>query len=234
MTLFFAICFVAHALHALVTHTKPDASTAARRPGWMPIAIQTPLFLAACVIAFRMGAFGRELVFPPAIVAGLIVGHAVFGLSLWAVHRVYADAWALFADLPSLFAFLKECPNLLLKTFMLSVTEELIYRVAAQGLLVEALGRPAIAIAAVAIAFALTHRHFYRNGLRESGEFLLFSLLLGVLYHYSGSLILVTLVHAVRNIEIAHVDYVSKLYELEEDEAAAWRAFEEMYGYQGP
>ena len=234
MKLIFIVCFSAHILHALLTHARSEELPRTRGALWIGTAIQMPLFLFACAVAYPEGVFSRDLVFPPAVFAGLVLGHIVFGFSLLAVHRVPGDAWALFLDLPALAGFLKECPNLITKIFVLSFTEELIYRVAAQTLLIHATGSALPGIVLLAVVFALTHRHFYRNGRGEAIEFLAFSLLLGALYHVSGSLILVTLIHAMRNLEIAHVDLVARQHEHGGDDAEAWRDFEEKYGFQGP
>jgi hypothetical protein len=47
-----------------------------------------------------------------------------------------------------------------------------------------------------------------------------FAELLGVLYWLTGSLIFVIAVHAIRNIEIAYLEFLGKLEELGDEEAA--------------
>ena len=88
--------------------------------------------------------------------------------------------------------------------------EEIIYRVAVQGALITLLGRPVAAIVIVAIVFSVVHRHFFYNHVVDSVEFLAFSLLLGGLYYWTGSLMLVVMIHTVRNFEIVYFDQAER------------------------
>jgi membrane protease YdiL (CAAX protease family) len=99
-----------------------------------------------------------------------------------------------------------------------SLIEELIYRVAAQGVLLAMTGSPWIAIGVTALLFSMVHRHFFYNHVVDSLEFLAFSLLLGVLYHVTGSFMLVVMIHMVRNIEIVYFDHATR-----PDTASGWR-----------
>ena len=107
----------------------------------------------------------------------------------------------------------------------ISLTEELIYRGAAQPLLAGLPGGHWTAVPAAALLFSLVHDHFYRNSRRESAEFLLFALTLGLLYHVTGSLAVVIVVHTVRNMESACLEYRA-LLESTGDEDEANRALE--------
>jgi membrane protease YdiL (CAAX protease family) len=101
-----------------------------------------------------------------------------------------------------------------------SVGEEMIYRVTAQTLAIAVTKSPAAGILAVALVFSVVHRHFFRNETGQSLEFAVFAILLGVLYYWTGSLILVVVVHAVRNTEIAYLEHVLQLEETEDGESA--------------
>ncbi len=186
---------------------------------------QTPLAVLACVYAAREGLLSRALVFPPAWLLGLALGHALFALSVILTHGVVRDAWAHFLDLGGIARFTAGHPAVLARFVGISLTEEIIYRGAAQSLLAGLPGGPWTAVPAVAVLFALVHDHFYRNSRRESAEFLLFALTLGLLYHVTGSLAVVIVVHTVRNMESACLEYRA-LLESTGDEDEANRALE--------
>lgn len=184
---------------------------------------QTPLAVMACVYAAREGLLTRALVFPPAWLLGLAVGHALFALSVVFTHGVPRDAWAHFLDLSGMARFTAGHPGVLARFLGISLTEELIYRGAAQPLLAGLPGGHWTAVPAAALLFSLVHDHFYRNSRRESAEFLLFALTLGLLYHVTGSLAVVIVVHTVRNLESACLEY-RELLERTGDEESARRA----------
>jgi hypothetical protein len=190
--------------------------------------LQTPLFVIACILAFRGGAIDRSLVSPLYLGAGLLFGHVTFGASVYATHNVWRDVMEHFLDWRGLGHFVIETPEMMLRFVGVSITEELIYRVAAQSLLIAACGRAWLAIVVVAAAFSVVHRHFFRNSIEQSAEFAVFSVLLGALYYWTGSLILVIVVHTVRNLESLYLEYLLRVDELG-DEAKALQAIEEQY-----
>jgi membrane protease YdiL (CAAX protease family) len=106
-----------------------------------------------------------------------------------------------------------------------SVTEEVIYRAVAQPLLAQLTGQPWVAVGAVAVVFALAHRHFLRGPLLEGVEFLAYAVLLGALYYATGSLMLVIVVHTVRNFELYYQQFLIHAENLG-SEAAAYAAQE--------
>jgi membrane protease YdiL (CAAX protease family) len=83
-------------------------------------------------------------------------------------------------------------------------------------------------ILAVAAAFVVVHKHFFENTWHISLEFVIFALLLGGLYFWTGSFILVMVIHALRDIEIAYLEYLIKVEELGDAEQAA-KAIEQAY-----
>jgi membrane protease YdiL (CAAX protease family) len=197
-------------------------------PTRISMLLQTPLFLLAIMLAWEYGAFGRQLVSPLMIGAGLVAGHLVFGMSLLITDRNLRDAANHFWNFHALWAFLTESPNLLFRFFGVSLAEEVIYRAAAQGVLIEFSGNPWLSIFAVAAVFSVVHWHFFRNPMAQSAEFLGFAVLLGAFYYWTGSLILVIVVHTMRNLEIVYLEYLVKLEELG-DEQAALEAVETDY-----
>ena len=221
----FLLALLAHTIYALAT-----SRTERRKRTWkmtaVAVALQTPAFLLACWFAIEQGAFSRSLVSPLYITLGLLTGHAVFALSLVAIDLSPRNAVWHFADVQGVWSFAVNCPLVLRHVFGVSVAEELIWRVGAQTILAAKLGEslgnfgtPA-GIAVVAIAFSIVHKHFFRNAVRESVEFLGFAVLLGVLYYWTQSVILVVVIHALRNLEIAYLEYQIKAAELGDPERA--------------
>jgi len=222
----------AYAVYAIFLGQRGDATEAPRqRP--MDYFLQTPLFVLACWCAAMDGAFSRDLVSPVSIGAGLALGHVVFFLSLAAVHRGVGDAFGHFLDLPALGRFLAESPQLIFRFLAVSVIEEVIYRAAAQPVLLALTGSAWVAVPLVAAVFCVTHGHFFRNAFWDSVEFAAFSLLLGMLYHWTHSLSLVIVVHTMRNLEIVFIEFLGKVEELG-DEAKALVAIEAVYQPRPP
>jgi len=174
--------------------------------------LQTLLFATACWMAISYGAVGRGLLSPLAIGGGLILGHLIFGASVLVTHRSARLAAAHLIDLDPLWNYMADNPRVLMQFASVSIAEETIYRAALQPLLAGLLG-PAPAILIVALVFSFVHEHFFRNTPRQSGEFLAFALLLGLLYYWIGSLILVIVIHAARNVEIAFMEHLARVEE---------------------
>ena len=244
-----AVIFVAamtvHVVHAVISNRHADQEADKRPPGttliapvapflvvlWsgaerrarrVPVAavLQSFLFVLACLFAARQGAFSRGLVSPVSIAIGLVAGHLIFGLSLLITHRSFRDAATHFVDFGSLWEFVVEHPRVLIHFVTVAAAEEVIYRAGAQPLIIQWTNSALGGVLLVAVAFALVHEHFFKNVAPQSGEFVIFSLLLGVLYYWTGSLILVVVVHAVRNIEIAFLEYLLRVEELGGEEQA--------------
>ena len=176
--------------------------------------IQMPLFIIACGIAYKDGVLGRELLNPVYIAAGLVAGHVIFVISLLTIHRCVSDAREVLLGFGAIWEFAVESPLILSRYIGVAVTEEVIYRVGAQGTLIAYLGNPWLAIGVTAVVFSVVHAHFFRNSFTQSLEFVLFAVLLGVLYWLTNSLIFVIAIHAIRNVEIAYLEFLGKLEEL--------------------
>ena len=174
---------------------------------------QSVLFALACYFGYRQGVFSRHLISPLHIGAGIAAGHLIFGISLVVTHRSVSDTWEHFVDFGGLWRFAIDSPTVLLQFISVGIAEELIYRVGAQPLLMELTGSAVWGILMVAVGFACVHEHFFKNERLQSGEFLAFAILLGVVYYWTASLILVIVIHAVRNIEIAFIEHLIRVEE---------------------
>ncbi|GMW02694.1 MAG: hypothetical protein AMXMBFR84_38300 [Candidatus Hydrogenedentota bacterium] len=197
--------------------------------------IQAPIFWLAVYFALCLDVFSRQLVSPLYIGLGLLAGHMVFGLSLLITHNSIKDAWSHFFDFGDLWNFTVDSPIVLLRFLGVAVAEELIWRVSAQKFSVVFLEQFMSANAAaftgivvVAALFVVVHKHFFENSFMVSLEFVGFSLLLGVLYHVTNSFVLVMVIHAMRDIEIAYLEYLMKVDELGDPELAA-REMDKVY-----
>jgi len=221
----------AHLVHALFVVTG-------RTPGrikYVAMFTQTPIFVIACIYGVRQGVFSRELLSPLYIAGGLVGGHIIFAFSLLLIHRSWEHAADYFKEYGELWSFVTASPVVLSRFLVVAVSEEIMYRVGLQyvllGLLVPIAGNiwgSVASISITAVLFAIVHDHFFRNSLAISAEFLVFSFLLGLLYYFTQSLMLVIVVHAVRDIEVAYLEYLLKMDELGDSEKAL-DAIEQQY-----
>ena len=229
----FLILVAVYLAQTVVTHYRNRKLEEPPRPSLFRALMQSPLVVLSFVLAWRYGALDRSFFSLPMILLGLGAGHAIFALSVLATHRNASDAFAVFADLPGAGRFFTENPNVSLRIFNLSLTEELIYRVALQHLSIALLGFwPGLLV--TALLFGLSHEHLFRNHTWETAEFLVFSVLLGALYYATGSLVLVVMIHAVRNFEIAIIEFNGRVHALDGDEAAAQHELDRAYRQPSP
>ena len=168
---------------------------------------QGTLFLMACWWGQQQGVFSRDLISPVYLGLGLLGGHLVFGMSLIFTQGSWRDAADHFVGFGDLWDYLVENPHVLLRYVGVSMSEELIYRVAGQFLVIACFGNATYGILTVAVLFAIVHDHFFKNEIFQSVEFVAFAILLGALYYWTGSLALVVVIHAVRNIEISLLEH---------------------------
>ncbi len=217
-----------HTAYSLVTNWRYAGVALPRTPRRLHLILQAPLLWIAVYVAIVAGTFSRDLFSPWYIGLGLVAGHLIFGFSLLATHQSVSDAWTHFFDFGSVWNFTVNSPIVLTRFLGVAVAEELIWRVATQAMMVRILtGFTTAPVAAVggilitAVAFVLVHKHFFENTWYVSVEFCVFAVLLGVLYYWTQSYILVVVIHAMRDIEIAYLEYLIKLDELGDEEAAA-------------
>jgi membrane protease YdiL (CAAX protease family) len=231
----FIVFLVAHVAFSLATNPMQQDGQPRGRTRMIHVMMQGPLFWLATFIGWEQGVFSRQLVSPVYIATGLLAGHLIFGLSLLATHLSWRDAWSHFFDFGPIWNFTMDSPVVLTRFLGVAVAEELIWRVAAQTILVDLLSSwmpesvaVVAGILAVAAAFVVVHKHFFENTWHISLEFVIFALLLGGLYFWTGSFILVMVIHALRDIEIAYLEYLIKVEELGDAEQAA-KAIEQAY-----
>ncbi len=216
----FLFLLAIHVVHALLVNAREDLRTN-RVLRAVSMVLQSPLFLLAFLYGLALEAYSRQLVSPVYIGMGLVAGHLIFGLSLLATHRSLTDTSSHFFDFGSIWNFTVDSPIVLTRFLGVAVVEEIIWRIAAQAEFVRLTGSAAAGIVITALLFSAVHKHFFRNPFWVSVEFVAFALLLGVLYHATQSLILVIVIHAVRDIEIAYLEYLIKVEEIGDAELAA-------------
>lgn len=222
---FFAF-LAGYVVHALAAGRAPISPAGRPRRPLGGLVIQVPLFWTAVYFAWQHGAFSRALLSPVYITLGFLAGHLIFGISVFIVCRSFRDGLRHFADINSLWEFAVDSPLVLFRYLGVAFSEELVFRVAAQTQLVKLTGSAWAGIVVIAAAFVLVHRPIFQRERHVILEFIGFALLLGVLYHYTQSFILVIVVHALRDIEISYLDYLVKYAELG-DKYLATRAIEQ-------
>ncbi len=169
--------------------------------------LQLGLVILAIWWTFQAGLFTRALWSPLDITLGLVLGHLLFGVSLFITHRHVGDVARHFVDARGMVAFVKATPELMVRFAGVCVIEELVYRAGAQDMLMHRTGSPFVAIVVTALCFCVLHQHFFQNGWACALEFLLFSLIIGMVYYHTYSLTIVTLAHLIRNVESAYLEY---------------------------
>lgn len=216
---------------SIMGNARPSKDKTRRsRSHVLSLVTQTPTVLMAIAYGYSNGEISRQLFSIWYLFAGLILGHLIFGVSVLITHRSWRDTISLILDIPAIWAFLAERPFIFSRFLLVAVAEELVWRVAAQDILLKLIPSVWVVIALIAVAFSIVHHHFFRNEFHVSLEFIGFALLLGILYHVTGSLLLVIAIHAVRDMEITYLEYLVKLYETG-DEGAASRAIQRAYRF---
>ena len=201
MTSVFLIMLGVHFVCSVAAGLRSRDRTPNRRD-YVLLVSQTPILGLGAVLAWRAGAFNRELLSPMYIGLGLLGGHAIFGLSVLATHRSWRAAGEMLGQFGPLWRYVADNPMVLFRVATASVAEEIIYRGAAQPAFIRLTNSVAGGILIGAVVFSLVHSHFFRNTAAVSVEFAAFSIALGVLYHVTASLTLVSVIHGMRNIEI--------------------------------
>lgn len=227
MTQYFLGCLGLYLVITLVVNFF-QSEDQPRRMSLVSVSIQAPLFLLALYLVYDFGVLSREMISLPRIALGIVAGHIIFALSVIVTQGSISSALYHCLDFRAVLGFLGENPLLILRFLVVSLTEELIYRGAAQPLLITYLDSVLMGVVAVAVIFSITHWHFFRNPPLQSVEFVLFALLLGGVYYSTGSFILVVVIHAVRNLEIVYLEYQLHAEELGSAQSAQDK-IDEMY-----
>lgn len=224
-----------HVGHTLYLARRNHSAAADHEPGGAPpkpinpfaAIVHAPIFVIACYYGYQEGAWTRDLVSPLHIAGGLAAGHLVFVGSVLMTHMSPRDAYETLIDVRDLWRFTWESPAVLSRYITVSVGEEVMWRMAAQPIAVAYLAPllgagpgAAAAIVLVAVAFTACHENLLHSSWLVRIEFLLFSLLLGGLYYGTSSLVLVMVIHAVRDIEIVYGEFTDKVHEWKDRERA--------------
>ncbi|MDZ4859358.1 MAG: CPBP family intramembrane glutamic endopeptidase [Candidatus Hydrogenedentes bacterium] len=224
-----------HVVYSLLSNRWMPGEQPQGKVHMIHVLLQAPLLWVAVYIGYHSDVFSRDLISPVYICIGLIAGHLIFGFSILATHLSWRDAWAHFFDFGPLWNFAMDSPVVLTRFLGVAFAEELIWRVAGQALAIEYFAQytsgpaaVALGIAVIAAGFVVVHKHYFENTWYISAEFTGFALLIGALYFATGSFILVMIIHALRDIEIAYLEYLGKVEELG-DETQAARAIEQSY-----
>ena len=232
--LFWAL-LAAHVGYSLVVNRRSTGENPTGKARAIHLGLQGPLLWTSAFMGWYMGVFSRDLLSPVDIGLGLVAGHVIFGFSIFATHQSWRDGWAHFFDFGPIWNFTMDSPSVLTRFIGVAFAEELIWRVVGQTLAIGLLGAflhepvaVAIGIALVAMAFVVVHKHFFENRWYVSLEFIAFSVLLGAIYYWTQSFIMVIVIHAMRDIEIAYLEYLEKVEELGDERQAA-QAIDQAY-----
>ena len=147
--------------------------------------------------AFRGTPPFRPLLIPLALVCGqlLYVG-AVFATGLSLKEAVHAAVPS-----PNIAVSFVRHPMLLPQYCFFATFEEFLWRATAQPFLTLLISNTGIALVMTALLFTILHTKMFTHDV-EKIEFMVFSVILGLIYHLTGSLLFVVLVHLVRDLNI--------------------------------
>lgn len=231
MTTLFAVLLFIHAMQSFVAglrHLK--ASDDAPVPRFTPLdaMLHVPLFAIAIFYTIQSEAWGRDMLSPLHWIAGFAIGHVFFTISVLITHKSVSDARETLTDIRDLVDFVLNAPSVISRYVTVAFGEEVIWRMAGQGIIVGLLATvlPAqqavmAGVFIVALLFTLAHEKVLRRGWLVQIEFMLFSLALGAIYYYTGSIALCMAIHFVRDVEIVYDEYCAKAMELGDRERAA-------------
>ncbi len=179
---------------------------------------QSLLFICAGVYLVGQQILPRNLFFIPGWVAGLLAGHILYTLGFLITVGFNPIVKKQFLSFLPLLRFSFLSPVILGRTFTVALTEEIIYRATVQSILLDIIKNVPVTLLMVAIAFTLVHEHIFQNQLRQNIEFLLFSIIIGILYLITNDLGFVTILHFIRNMESNYLEYQEKLQEINDPE----------------
>lgn len=135
------------------------------------------------------------------VVSGLLGGQLVFIISMFLVNRPRRELWELVKPLGKWIRYYLNL-DIMVRYLIISAYEELLWRGSIQYLL----GNSIIAIFATSAFFLLRHlgsaHEFYPS---ELLELFLFSCFLGLVFFYTRSMCLITIIHATRDINLSYL-----------------------------
>ncbi len=169
------------------------ACVLSRRAWWFDLA----LFLAGMVFIWRALPDFMPVMNWPLLPAYLLLGLILFTLSVMLTTRHpirYLEACAVIAFQASWHAH----RTALWRSMATAITEEVVWRMVLQTVLVAVVGS-SIAVIAVAFSFSCLHRKSTRGFGRCFIDLFVFSLCLGWMFHATQDILAVVIVHAMRN-----------------------------------
>lgn len=176
------------------------------------------MLVCAVVYLVAQQVLPRNFFSIPGWIAGLLVGHVLYALGFLITVGCNPVVKKQFLSFYQLLRFCFLSPVILGRTFTIAFTEEVIYRATIQPVLLGIIKNAPATILIVAIAFTLVHEHIFQNQLRQNIEFLLFSIIIGILYFITNDLGCVTFLHFIRNMESIYLEYQEKLQEMDDPE----------------
>ncbi|HOV33083.1 MAG TPA: CPBP family glutamic-type intramembrane protease [Candidatus Hydrogenedens sp.] len=156
----------------------------------------------------------RNLFSIPSWILGLVLGHILYTVGFFITVGSDGIVKKQFLSFRKLLGFAFLSPIILGRTLGVAITEEIVYRCAVQTVLTHTLQNAFLSILIIAITFTLVHEHIFQNELRQNFEFLFFSIMLGLLYHFTNDLALVTAIHFIRNMESNYLEFLEKMQEV--------------------
>lgn len=131
---------------------------------------------------------------------GLLIGHFGFLFSLFLTTFSLSLTFCLMVPGRRFLSFLAAHPMSVAKYLLIAFVEEVVWRSYGQ----DSLGNGWFAVVVIAVSFTITHTPRLKLNPIKLIEFLIFSMMLGILYHQFGSILLVMGIHATRNIGVIY------------------------------
>ncbi len=147
--------------------------------------------------AFRGTPPFRPLLIPVALVCGQLLYMA----AVLATRLSIKEAVAAAVPSANIATTCRRRPLLLVQYCFMVTYEEFLWRATAQRFLEDTLANAPAAILITACLFTLLHQKMLDHTV-EKMEFLVFSVILGLIYYMTASLLFVVLVHAVRDVNV--------------------------------
>ena len=158
------------------------------------------LVVAGLVLNWR--AFQGTPPFRPLLIpVALICGQLLYMVAVFATKLSIKEALSAVIPSADIATTCRRRPLLLAQYCFMVTYEEFLWRATAQRLLEDMLANAAGAILITACLFTLLHLKMFDHNV-EKIEFLVFSVVLGLIYYFTASLLFVVLVHAVRDVNV--------------------------------
>lgn len=195
--------------------------------------VQSLLLICAAVYLIVQQILPRSLFFVPNWITGLLLGHVLYTVGFLIIAGFNPIVKNQFLSFFQVLRFSFASPVILGRTFVVALTEEIIYRATIQPILIGIIGNAIVAILIVSITFTLVHEHIFQNQMRQNIEFLLFSVIISILYLMTNDLGFVTIIHFIRNMESNYLEFQEKLQEINDPEKCMDELEKTLFGIGG-